>query len=195
MKEHIISGGISYIESSDDPLSSDIGIIRDGAATWLFDVGDGERSIGGLDGTYHAVLSHFHRDHTGNLGRIRIADLYVSAETFRHTRRGMIVSNDIRIGEIHIFPLPSSHAKGCLALEVGDTYVFTGDGTYCCMKAGRPVYNATLLKDEIEVLKNLRAPYLLESHRMGTVRERAAVIAELERIYAGRVGNEPYIAV
>ncbi|MCQ2457319.1 MAG: hypothetical protein MJ142_01140 [Clostridia bacterium] len=195
MKEHTISGGISYIESSDDPLSSDIGIIRDGTVTWLFDVGDGAQNIGGLNGTYNAVLSHFHRDHTGNLGHIRITDLYVSAETFRHTHEGIIVSGDIRIGEIHIFPFPSSHAKGCLALEAGDTYVFTGDGTYCCMKDGCAVYNATLLKDEINVLKKLRAPFLLESHNMGTVRERAAVIAELERIYAGRVGNEPYIRV
>ena len=34
MKENIINEKISYIECSDDPLSADIGIIRDGDAVW-----------------------------------------------------------------------------------------------------------------------------------------------------------------
>ena len=33
---------ISYIAASTDPLSADIGIIRDNGVTWLYDVGNGE---------------------------------------------------------------------------------------------------------------------------------------------------------
>ena len=60
-----INDRISYIEASEDPLSADIGIIEDSDSTWLYDVGNGEKSICGLDSSYHVVLSHFHPDHTG----------------------------------------------------------------------------------------------------------------------------------
>ena len=71
MEEIRISDAISYIGASDNPLSADIGIIRREDGTWLYDVGNGEKNIAGLDGSYRIVLSHFHADHTGNIGRIR----------------------------------------------------------------------------------------------------------------------------
>ena len=50
-----INDKISYIEASDNPLSADIGIIEDNGSTWLYDVGNGEKSICELDGSYHAT--------------------------------------------------------------------------------------------------------------------------------------------
>ena len=195
MKENIINEKISYIECSDDPLSADIGIIRDGDAVWLYDVGSDERAISELTGNYNVVLSHFHQDHTGNIGKLNIKEAFVSPETKRHVQMGTVADKDIYIGNLHIFPLPSSHCKGCLGLEVDETYAFVGDALYSKFRDGYYIFNAQLVKDAIAVLKKLKAPYLLVSHFKGLVRRRDEVIAELEELYRHRDKNSPEIKV
>ena len=195
MNRKIINERISYIEATDEPLSADIGIIRCIDAEWLYDVGNDERSLGGLKGQYNVVLSHFHQDHTGCLDKVRIGELYVSAETFRHTGRGTIADRDLTIGDLHIFPISSSHTKGCLGVEVAGEYAFVGDALYSKVKDGYYVYNAQLLKDEIATLKKLKASKLLVSHFKGLIRPKHEVIEELEQIYSMREKNNPYIRV
>ena len=195
MKKITISERISYIEATEEPLSADIGIIRCGDTEWLYDVGNDERSLAGLDGQYNVVLSHFHQDHTGSLDKIRVGELYVSGATFRHTGWGTVVNGELTIGDLRIFQIPSSHTKGCLGLEIGNEYAFVGDALYCKAKDGHYVYNAQLLKDEIEVLKRLKASKLLVSHFKGLVRTKDEVIAELEQIYSKKEKNNPYIRV
>ena len=190
-----ISDRISYIEATDDPLSADIGIVRDGGKIWLYDVGNDERAVSGLKGSYRIVLSHFHADHTGNLERLKAEALYVSKETSAHVHAGTVVQSDLTVGGLHIFPLPSSHAKGCLGLETDEGFAFVGDGLYSRVKDGFYVYNATLMKDEIEVLRSLRAEYLLVSHFRGLIRKKADVLKELSEIYAMRSKNDPEIKV
>lgn len=195
MKEITINEKISYIPASDNPLSADIGIIRVGGKTWLFDVGNDERSIEGLDGTYNVVLSHFHADHVGNLEKISCKELFISKETYDHVLRGTVVRDSIAAGNLRVFPIPSSHTKGCLGLEVDGTYAFVGDALYSKVKDGCYVYNAQLLKDEIAVLKGLQASFLLVSHFDGLIRRKEEVLAELEEIYEMRTKNEAYIKV
>ena len=193
MKENIINEKISYIECSDDPLSADIGIIRDGDAVWLYDVGSDERAISELTGNYNVVLSHFHQDHTGNIGKLNIKEAFVSPETKRHVQMGTVADKDIYVGNLHIFPLSSSHCKGCLGLEVDETYAFVGDALYSKARDGYYIFNAQLVKEEIAVLKQLKAPYLLVSHFKGMVRRRDEVIAQLEELYRSRDKNSPEI--
>lgn len=229
-----ISDKISFLECSENPLSADIGIIREGGATWLFDVGDGMKNIVPLVETgesYRVVLSHFHQDHMGNTCRIKAEEIYVSGETYKHVRkqeslcgsgisadairknenaigregiaeaegsrsvsdRCKIIAKDVMIGDLHLFPIPSSHAKGCLGLEVDGSYAFVGDALYCKARGCYGIYNAQLLKDEIAVLSRLQAPYLLVSHYEGLVRRKDEVIAELQEIYAMRYKNESEI--
>lgn len=195
MKEIFINEKISYIECSDDPLSADIGIIRDGDAVWLYDAGSDERAVSELTGKYNVVLSHFHQDHTGNLGKLTIKEAFVSPETKRHVQMGTVADRDIYIGNLHIFPLPSSHCKGCLGLEVDETYAFVGDALYSKFRDGYYIFNTQLVKDEIAVLKKLEAPYLLVSHFKGLVRRRDAVIAELEELYQYRDKNSSEIKI
>ena len=195
MKENIINEKISYIECSDDPLSADIGIIRDGDAVWLYDVGSDERAISELTGNYNVILSHFHQDHTGNIGKLNIKEAFVSPETKRHVQMGTVADEDIYIGNLHIFPLPSSHCKGCLGLEVDETYAFVGDALYSKFRDGYYIFNTQLVKDEIAVLKSLKAPYLLVSHFKGLIRRRDEVIAELEELYQHRDKNSPEIKI
>ena len=195
MDRKIINERISYIEATEEPLSADIGIIRCGDTEWLYDVGNDERSLAGLDGQYNVVLSHFHQDHTGSLDKIRVGELYVSGATFRHTGWGTVVNGELTIGDLRIFQIPSSHTKGCLGLEIGNEYAFVGDALYCKAKDGHYAYNAQLLKDEIEVLKELKASKLLVSHFKGLVLPKDEVIAELEQIYSKREKNNPDIRV
>ena len=195
MEKIVINERISYIEATEEPLSADIGIIRCGDTEWLYDVGNDERSLAGLDGQYNVVLSHFHQDHTGSLDKIRVGELYVSGATFRHTGWGTVVNGELTIGDLRIFQIPSSHTKGCLGLEIGNEYAFVGDALYCKAKDGHYAYNAQLLKDEIEVLKELKASKLLVSHFKGLVRPKDEVIAELEQIYSKREKNNPDLRV
>ncbi|MBQ3500781.1 MAG: hypothetical protein IJA70_05090, partial [Oscillospiraceae bacterium] len=105
------------------------------------------------------------------------------------------VADDIFIDDgvkIHIFPLPSSHAKGSVGLETGD-YAFLGDATYATMKQGRVCYNASVLKEEITVLKNLSAKFFLISHDEKFIRPKEEIIAELEEIYSKRDPKESFI--
>lgn len=159
-----INDKISYIPASDDPLCADVGVIQENGVTWLYDVGEGDAPISELEAGCHIVLSHFHRDHTGNMDKVQAREVYCSRETYKHVHQGTIVSESMEVGGLHIFPLPSSHAKGCLGLEVDHAYAFVGDALYCRSKNGGYAYNAQLLKDEIAVLKGLQAPYLLVSH-------------------------------
>ena len=57
----------------------------------------------------------------------------------------------------------------------------------------KPVYNAQLLKEEIQVLKGLRARYVLLSHDTIFCHEKKEIIEELEQIYARRKKESPYI--
>lgn len=181
-----INQKISYIEASGDPLSADIGIIRDDDRIWLYDVGDREDHITGLTGKYHIVLSHFHKDHVGNLPKLQAEELFVSRETQKHIKGGTLIDECFSSGNIRIFPIPSSHARGCLGLEVDHTYAFVGDALYCKSRAGRYVYNVQFLKEEIAVLKSLDAPFLLVSHYKGLIRPKEDVIRELEEIFSHR---------
>ncbi len=195
MAEIRINDKISYIKASENPLSADIGIIRTPANTWLYDVGNGERSVSGFKGSYNVLLSHFHADHAGNIDGINAKSIYVSKETYKHINKGIIVESDLYIDGLHIFPLPSSHSKGSLGLEADETYAFVGDALYCREKGGLYVYNAQLLKEEIEALMRIKASRLLVSHFPGLVREKNEVIDELKSIYEKRDKNSPYIKV
>jgi glyoxylase-like metal-dependent hydrolase (beta-lactamase superfamily II) len=195
MDEIKINDKISYIASSENPLSAEIGIIRDNGITWLYDVGNGENHITDLDGGYNIVLSHFHQDHIGNINKIQTRELYLSKETYEYISKGKIVCGSLYIGNLHIFPLPSSHTKGSLGLEVDNTYAFVGDALYSKVRDGCYIYDARILQEEIAVLKKLNATFLLVSHFEGFIRRKEDVIAELEMIYEMREQNDTEIKV
>ena len=192
MKEHFVSDTLSYIGACDGPLSADIGIVRENGLTVLYDVGCGAERIAGLEESDFAVLSHFHRDHSGNVGLIRPRGLYVSKETFCHVGRGTVVTESLELGPVRLFPLPSSHARGCLGMETGD-FAFVGDALYGCVRGGELVYNVQLLAEEIAVLAGLRARTLLVSHVEGLIRGKAEVLDELRALYARRQPGVPEI--
>lgn len=196
-----ITDQLFYWKASTDPLSADIGVLKGRGYTWIFDVGDGPEAaehLRSLPGPKRVVLSHFHRDHTGNWREVGSETLYQGAYTFRHTGVGEIVRGSLALEDgVRLFEIPSSHAKGCIGMEVSETYAFLGDAVYCTAKhtQGRPAYNASLLAEELKVLRELKAPYFLLSHHDGFIRKKEDVLAELETIYSRRDPHDPYIFV
>lgn len=193
-----ITDRISYIKASGKPLSADVGIIEGDEFLWLYDIGADESvpiSLSNFEKPKNLVISHFHPDHMGNLEHVELNEIYLGANTFKYAKRGTVVDKNVFIDDgikMHIFPLPSSHAKGSVGLETGD-YAFLGDAVYATMKQGKVCYNASVLKEEINVLKNLSAKYFLISHDEKFVRPKEEIIAELEEIYSKRNPKESYI--
>lgn len=187
---------ISYFPHRESPLSADVGVIRCDDELWIYDVGSTEEiaaAINALPGHKNVVLSHFHQDHTGNVERVMYDVLYAGAFTCKRLGVGTTVGEHLFFDSgIHLFSLPSSHAKGCVGLEYGE-YAFLGDATYTTVKDGRTAYNAGILKEQIAVLKSLRANLLLLSHSEPFARHKAEIISQLEEIYSLRSRNSPYI--
>lgn len=172
---------------------------------WIYDVGSNEEAlnlINGIKGEKRIVLSHFHADHTANLSRISLVGdsdkIYCGGFTrkkFTGTVNADIVAvdKDLYFDEgIHLFPIPSAHAKGCVGLEA-DGFAFVGDSTYCDVRDGKAVYNAGQLQSLIKTLKGLKAKKLLLSHNQPLECDRETEISRLEEIYSLRKKDEPYI--
>ena len=193
-----ITDRISYLPHSESPLSADVGVIRCDDELWIYDVGSSEETataLNALPGRKNVVLSHFHPDHVGNIERVMYDVLHAGAFTCKRLGVGTIVGDHLFFDSgIHLFLLPSSHAKGCVGLEYGD-YAFLGDATYTTVNDGQTAYNSGILKEQITVLKSLRANLLLLSHSEPFARHKAEVISQLEEIYSLRSRNSPYIFV
>lgn len=201
MKIHSIKDNISYLSAYKEPLSAEVFKITGKTKTWFFDVGshvDAQTFILNERRDKGIVISHFHQDHMGNLETLLNCEdvpVFLGENSYRYIHRGNVVCSDLWVDDdIHVFPIPASHAKGSLGLEIGD-YAFLGDAIYRTQKKGKMGYNVQLLKAEMEVLKKLKAKYFVISHGEPLVREKEAVLMELQQIYEKREKNEPFIYV
>ena len=195
---------ISYIEPTQNPLSANVVLIEGENNLWLYDVGNNPcvpqiiSAFNTSNKKINVILSHFHADHIGNLDKISYSNVYQGRLTYKYTKTGEILENDLYFRDgnmnLHIFPLPSSHAKGSLALEINEKYCFLGDGVYAMQKGEKRLYNAGILKEEIEILKNIKAQHFMLSHRNPFDNSKDSVIRLLDGIYAKRKSVEPYIS-
>lgn len=197
---------ITYLTPTEIPLSANVAIIEGSRSLWVYDVGSHpaiheilQQKAAQSGKEIRVILSHFHPDHIANLPQIPCAEIYQGKNTFRYTKKGTIVEKSLCIqdGSIHLnlFPVPSSHAKGSLALEVNHTWCFLGDAVYTTQKGGQCVYNAERLLAEIRCLKNVKAPWFLPSHAEPFQQKKEDIIGQLEKVYSRRIQGEPYIPV
>lgn len=186
-----ITENISYLPATTKPFSCDIGIIKTEKCTWIYDVGLGSGAaevINQISGPKNVVLSHFHPDHIMNLCKIDYENLYVSEYTKKYTKKGTVVHQSIKFEdnpEVTILELPSSHAKGCLALVCQD-YAFLGDGTFCKIKIGAHSYNVQKLGEMIEVLELIPANNFCLSHEKKFIQNKKDVVDLYKKIYSRR---------
>ena len=197
----IITDRISFLPSSEDPLSADVYVIRGDHRSYIVDVGSCDAAYDLISSIEKRIIiiTHFHDDHMKNLMRLDITDeeLYLTAQdrkvlgTYAPSKQGTIVESIIEIRDgvkIVIAPIPSSHAKGSLGVIVDDEYLLLGDGFYCSAKG----YNVSLLSEEIKALKALSFTKVIMSHDE-TVYSRDDVMAQLEGFYAKRTKDSPFI--
>lgn len=160
---------IRYLASSDDPLSADVFIIEGDARYYVFDVGMSDaahEAISALDKPVTVILSHFHRDHIGNMSRLTPEETLAGARTMKYISRGTLVDAPlvIRDGvEIEVRPCVSPHAPGCLIATVDGVYTFIGDLYYA-----RPGTGQGEAKGMLNVLKRVETRYFLPSHMDGS---------------------------
>lgn len=141
---------------------------------------------------------------------VKYEKLYIGKGTERYLPDGEIIREPYIIWDeitdregkplkLEILPVPSSHSKGSLALVVNDEYIFMGDSTYCRYIPKREgvedhvEYNVQKLKEQIELLKSIKAEKCLISHEKRIMRPKKVVIRQLESIYAGRQPGENVI--
>lgn len=233
MEQVKVTEHISYIQSSTEPLSAEVGIIEGEQYFYLFDVGNNNavsEYLETLSKPKKIILSHFHPDHMGNIGKVSFEMVFAGVNTEKYFRNYILDYATERMAELtgalsnvlegtvierkksryeivlepiymedgvklEIYPMPNSHAKGSLALMVNDRYLFMGDAFYSKVKDGNYVYNAQLLKEEIELLKRLPAEFVISSHAIPPIREKKAELSILEEIYAKRQKEEAYIYI
>lgn len=193
-----ITSEISYLPSVENPISSDVVLIKTSDATWIFDVGASAEAveiINNIEGKKNIVISHFHPDHILNLLKVKCDNLYVTKYTKKYTRAGTVVDSDLDFPDgIKIYQIPSSHSKGCLALEYKD-YVFLGDATYCKFRFKAREYNVQLLEQMVNCMEKIEAPNFCLSHDKTFVQKKESVIRIYKKILARRKSGNPVINV
>ena len=133
---------VGYYPAREQPLSAEVAVIAGDSGWWIFDAGASEEvaaAVRALPGEKRLVISHFHQDHMACWERMRCGEIYAAPHTLRYTGRGTAVRSPLILRDgvtLRLFPLPSSHAKGCLGLET-EGFAFLGDGLYPCVKQGR----------------------------------------------------------
>lgn len=226
---------ISYIKATDNPLSADVVLAEGEEYLYVFDVGNNAKVaeyLNSISKKKCVILSHFHADHMGNIGRVNWNTVYFGANTEKYFGQyipdyakqrfadlpGMLagvlgaemreecrtfpkyvtVFDAVKIQDgisVEIHHVPNSHAKGALLLQVNEKYIFMGDSLYSKMDGENYVYNAQLLKEEIELIKRLPGEQIFSSHEERPLKNKAAVLRFLEQIYEKREKNDAYIRV
>ena len=183
--------------SSDNPLSSDIFLIKGASVNYVFDTGASSEAKEFLDSIPDKVviLSHFHQDHSANAKSITFRCLYGGKKTCDYLKIGTAVQDRIVLEEgLEISPLITCHAKGSLMLNLNHEYLFVGDALCgCALPDGRYGYNAGMLLSTIRELEKEDFENAVESHS-GKIIPKSQVLGNLRTLYAKRNGNNPYIA-
>lgn len=237
-----ITEQISYIKASDNPLSADVILVEGQEYLYVFDVGNNEQVaeyLNSLPQKKRVILSHFHTDHMGNIGRVQWENVFFGTNTERYFQhyipdyaaqrfselpaalaraiseeaaegskgtdqhekkfpRYVTVFDTVKIQDgvsVEIHPVPNSHAKGSLLLQVDEECIFIGDSLYSKVEGDTYVYNAQLLKEEIELLKRLPGGKVFSSHETRPLKEKPGIIRFLDQIYRKRDKNDAYIRV
>ncbi len=164
-----ITPRIRQIPASQDPLSADVFIIEGDERCYVFDVGSSDEAwaaISALQKPVTVILSHFHRDHIGNMSRLSPGQTLAGARTMKYIIGGMLVDAPLTIRDgvsIDVRPCVSPHAPGCLIATVNDEYTFIGDLHYA-----RPDTGQGEAKGMMNVLKSLNTRYFVVSHMQGS---------------------------
>ena len=197
-----ITDRISFIPEIREPLSAEVFLIQGDEYLYIFDVGFSDEVteyLNNIQQKKRVVISHFHRDHLGNIKKTQYDEIYIGNYTKKYLEGSevKIVTEPVKIHDgvdITIYPMPSSHSKGSLAVLCEDI-LFMGDSAYPEPKDDKDFYNVTLLKEQHDFLESLAASFVINSHEDGRKRKIEVEKRLLMMHYAKRKPGEAYIEV
>lgn len=177
----MIAENIRYIPATNDPLSADVYFIEGDSHCYIYDVGNNEdslRHINGVPKDKTIILSHYHKDHTGNIDRTDYQTLYVGKKTYETISKGSIIEDVLTIHDgvkIEIIHCTSPHTEGSLIINVDNTYTFIADLYFT-----RPPFESEKAMKMIQSLRNIDTKFFVVSHQENTnIIPKDDLIAEL----------------
>lgn len=164
------------LESAQDIICSDVGIVEGQNALFLIDTGSSPVQFNVLSSYLEnhlngrklfAGYTHFHPDHVTNGKLLKDAYFYGTKNTSGYTPVNEIISvkTAVDLGDAHveIVPVPSNHAKGSLVFYIEeDSLLFIGDLLCPKEKDGKPFVNRDITYNMVNTL----LPYVRKSSRI-----------------------------
>ena len=163
---NLIGKRIKYLPATNDPLSADVYCIEGDKYCYVYDVGNDERSlqyINQIGKEKVVVLSHHHKDHTGNIVGLHYRDLYVGKKTYEIIGKGIIVEDALTINDgvkIDVTHCTSPHTDGSLIITVDNEYTLIADLYFT-----RPPFDKDKTMKMIELLRDIDTKYFVVSHQ------------------------------
>ena len=172
---------IKYLPATIDPLSADVFCIEGDQYCYVYDVGNNDRSlqyINQISKEKIVILSHYHKDHTGNIVGLHYRDLYVGKKTYEIIGKGIIVEDALTINDgvrIDVSHCVSPHTEGSLIITVDNEYTLIADLYFT-----RPPFDEEKAMKMIDFLRNIDTQYFVISHQENeNVIPKEKLIAEL----------------
>ena len=163
---NLIGKRIKYLPATNDPLSADVYCIEGDKYCYVYDVGNDERSlqyINQIGKEKVVVLSHHHKDHTGNIVGLHYRDLYVGKKTYEIIGKGIIVEDALTINDgvrIEVSHCVSPHTEGSLIITVDNEYTLIADLYFT-----RPPFDEGKAMKMIDSLRSIDTKYFVISHQ------------------------------
>ena len=173
---------ISFIPSTQEPLSSNVFFINGKNSTYIYDVGRNDEAYNEIQNVANnktIVISHFHADHLSNITRITYDDLYVSNYTYKHTNKGSIVKESITIKDdikLEIISASSVHSKGSLLLNINNEYCLIGDLIHYDGPLNKSLY-CMMIKD----LEKIDTKYFVLGHNENCIHSKDEFLVKLKQ--------------
>ena len=162
-----ISQRIQYLPASADyPLSADVYCIDGNEYCYIYDVGsnaDALHYIDQIEKEKIVILSHHHKDHTGNIDSIPYRDLYVGKEAREVIGKGSIVEDRLTINDgvkIEVLRCTSPHTDGSLVINIDNKYTLIADLYFT-----RPPFDKEKAAKMLDELQDIHTKYFVISHQ------------------------------
>ncbi|MBQ7359421.1 MAG: hypothetical protein IJW63_04930 [Lachnospiraceae bacterium] len=196
--KYMLAPKVFYVPGGSAPLSSEVFFIQGKEKLYVYDVGANEESLLALKrlNPETCILSHFHKDHTTNLGKVDFQELYVDKKSSEHFPMGTTLEQQKGVEDgvrLDIIPVATCHSKAALLVNIDQQFLLVGDALYAIMKFGRPLFNTGQLKEVIDALERIQTQYVVLSHDTRLVYTKEEALKDLRETYARRTKDSPYI--
>ena len=161
-----ISAKIKYLPATNAPLSADVFCIDGDQYCYVYDVGSDARSLRYLNQIGKekvVVISHYHKDHTGNIEGVHYRDLFVGRKTYETIGKGVVVEDTFTINDgvrVDVIHCTSPHTDGSLIITVDNEYTLIADLYFT-----RPPFDKDKGMKMLESLRNIDTKYFVISHQ------------------------------